>query len=200
MLGKNGLPKDLRRVEEVRNLAARLQASSALEPSVLMFCGLREGHGVSSVASSVAACLSDGRRRVVLATVGPNDEAGATGVTLSDALAKPGRLGVVDDAPARLYVPDRLSDLPEDARDPRQWAKDSVLVLDSRPIGEFITRHFVPLVLSTVLVVQGEQVSVRAVTRAKKEIADLGGTLEGIVLNRHQSYVPRFVERCADNA
>jgi len=161
---------------------------------VFVFSSPARGQGTSSVAAAVAGVLARSGKRTVLAMAGPEGEAGTGGVTLQENLAAGGVLSFEDPPLARLQVPDSFLALPEEARAPQRWVKEfDVMIVDAPAMPEFVTRYWVPLAQAVVLVVDGERTSVRSVTEVRDEIAVLGGTLAGVVLNRYRSRVPRFL-------
>jgi hypothetical protein len=49
-------------------------------------------------------------------------------------------------------------------------------------------------VQGVVLILDGEEIAVRAVVQAREDLERMGGRLLGVVLNRYRSRIPRFLE------
>lgn len=72
----------------------------------------------------------------------------------------------------------------------------NLIVVDCPPVQE--APYFVPLSQDTpevILVVRAESTRISVVMRAKDEIPALGGRLVGVIMNRHRSYIPKFIAR-----
>lgn len=205
--GRSGaaVPADLADQPAVRDLSARLimaspgappevsAAAGAGRAGVFLFCGPASGHGTSSVAAAVARVLSEAGKRTVLAVAGPSGR-GPEVIPLEESIRSGGALRFGQPPLVRLQVPDAFLELPEAARAPASWAAGfEFLLVDAPALPAFLTRYWVPLAQGVVLVVDGERTSVRAVAAVRDEIAGLGGTFAGVVLNRHRSRVPAFL-------
>jgi Mrp family chromosome partitioning ATPase len=65
-------------------------------------------------------------------------------------------------------------------------------------VGSFMQQHLAPLVAGVILVVNTRRQGVPDVVRAAKAVSADGGTLLGVVLNRHRSPLPRWLDRWGD--
>lgn len=195
--------------ESVRDIVARLLAAmesfpartiAAGEPprAVFLFSSLQEGQGTSTVGAAVARALAEAGKRTVLAVVDPAAarELPAGSILLRDVVESARPVAFPNPPLLTLQVAPRYTDLPEAARNPRAWLDGfDIMIIDARCLTNSLTRYWVPLVQGVVLVLDGEQVAVRAVIEAREDIASLGGNLVGVVLNRYRSRIPRFIER-----
>ena len=186
--------------EAVRDVGARLLTTMEKGdgPGVFLFSSMRKGHGTSTLAAAVSRVLAESGKRTVLAVVeSMTAEPTPVGaVRLQEAVEAGGAIDFGEPPLVRLHVPRRYTDLPAAARSPRAWLDGfEVMIIDAPILTEFLTGYWVPQVQGVVLVVDGERASVRAVVQAREDLVRLGGTLIGVVLNRHQSPLPRFLER-----
>jgi hypothetical protein len=202
--GRLDKPDRLHEHDAVRDVVARLLAATeslagagtAFPGMAFLFTSLRGEQGTSTIAAAVARCLAESGRRTVLAVV--SKAAGEPGLAGSVALRD-----VVDNPPPfpfeqppllTVEVPPRLTDLPESAHDPRAWLEGfHVLIIDAPPLTDGLTRYWAPRVQGVVMVIDGEQVAVQAVVRAREDLERLGGRLVGVVLNRYRSRIPRWI-------
>jgi hypothetical protein len=181
--------------EQVKNVGASLQI--ALEkvgrPAVFLFCGVRSGHGATTLATSVSRVLGESGARTILATAGvsPDGERDRPSRGLGELLQAGGAVDFDDSCWARVAVPGHFLEIPEPARDPRTWVKAyDLMILDSPPLADVATRYWIPRTHGVVLVVDGERAGVGAVIEARDTVTHLGGTFVGVVLNRYLSRVP----------
>ncbi|MCE9613366.1 MAG: hypothetical protein K8T26_03765 [Lentisphaerae bacterium] len=169
-------------------------AESRGKGAVYLFTSVSAGAGRSMLASCAAAHLAESGRKVILATVG---ESGGrkTGVALEDLRAGRASLTFAAGQPARLSVGARLSTLPADRRAPTTWVDDfDIMIVDAPVLSAFATTYLTPLVDGVILVVDVRNTSVRAIARARQNIADHKGQLLGAVLNRYHEYVPAWIQ------
>jgi Mrp family chromosome partitioning ATPase len=210
-----GKPDRLHELDAIRDLAARLltavesladtggdpgQRREAQAPSsgvVFLFSSLREGQGTSTIAAALARALAESGRRTVLAVVGkPTGEPGVQGaVALKDVVDSPQSIRFGQPPLLTVEVPPRFTDLPESAHNPRAWLDAfHVMIIDAPGLTDSLTRYWVPKVQGVVLILDGEEIAVRAVVQAREDLERMGGRLLGVVLNRYRSRIPRFLE------
>lgn len=195
--------------QSIRDVVARLLAAMESLPApsikakeqpfvVFLFSSLQQGQGTSTIAAAVARALAGCGKRTVLAVVGsPTGESVPLGsIPLGD-VVEGARPVAFDDPPLlTLHVPSHYTDLPVAARSPQAWLRGcDVMIIDAHPLTDSLTRYWVPSVHGVVLVLDGEEIAVRAVIQAREDLVALGGNLIGVVLNRYRSRIPRFLER-----
>jgi Mrp family chromosome partitioning ATPase len=195
--------------EAVRDAVARLLAvresladkggargeTAAFTPGSFLFTSTREGQGTSTIAGAVARGLAESGRPTLLSVVGDPSGAKLPGaVTLAELAAGVQRVPSGQPPLLTVQVPARFTDFPESAHDLRGWLDGfQVLILDAPVVTDSLTRYFVPKVEGVVLVVDGEETAVKAVLQAREDLERLGGRLAGVVLNRYQSRLPRWI-------
>jgi Mrp family chromosome partitioning ATPase len=191
------LPALEARVDAGNNSGKRRAAHSPAAGVAVLFSSLREGQGTSTIAAGVARALAQSGRRTVLAVVDkPGGPAGLPGsVALKDVVASPQASWFEQSPLLTVQVPPRFTDLAESSYNPRAWLDGFHLVIIDAPVlMDSLTRYLVPKVQGVVLVLDGEQIAVRAVVQAREDLQRLGGHLVGVVLNRYRPRIPRFLE------
>jgi len=181
--------------EQVKDVGASLQIAveKVGRPAVFLFCGVRSGHGTTTLATSVSRVLAESGARTVLATASVPPEGKQDGPFrgLGELLQSGGAVDFDDSCWARVAVPGQFLEIPETARDPRSWVRSyDLMILDSPPLADVATRYWIPRTQGVVLVVDGERAGVATVVEARDTVTHLGGTFIGVVLNRYLSRVP----------
>jgi Mrp family chromosome partitioning ATPase len=96
-------------------------------------------------------------------------------------------------------LPDSFAALPRYAREPREWlASFDMLLIDAPVVGSFMQQHLTPLSDGVILVVDSRKRRLVEVQRTVKAAIANGGTFMGVVLNRHESPLPRWLDRWGD--
>jgi len=189
---KNGLAEFDQQVRDVG--ASLLVAVEKIGgPAVFLFCGVRAGHGTTTIASAVAGAVAESGPRTVVATVETqgDETPPVPSHSLREVVESGGTIAFEDSRWVRLIIPRQFLDLPEAARDPRTWLKTfDLLIVDAPPLTDVATRYWVPRAHGVVLVVDGEQAGVDAVVQARDDVVRRGGTFSGVVLNRYRLRVP----------
>ena len=210
-------PADLVKHDSVRDMVARLLAETeslsgetvrshkgsskgrrSPTMAVFLFSSVRDGQGTSTIAEAVALALTESGKSVVLAVVGrpEGDEPPSDAISLEQVAETRQPIVFEDASPVTLTVPPRYSDLSASVRSPESWAEGfDFMILDAPSLNDSLTQYWAPKVRGVVLVLDGEQVSVRSTVEARDDVVRLGAHLIGVVLNRFESRVPRFIER-----
>jgi hypothetical protein len=188
--------------DEVRDIVARLLVAAEVETAsggvAFLFSSLRSKQGTSTIAAAVARCLADSGRETILAVVaeapGESDLPGS--VALKEFFDSRQTAAFPQPPLLTVRVPPRFTDLPESAHNPRTWLSAShILIVDAPTLTHGLTRYWVPRVHGVVLVIDGEEVPIRAVVQGREDVQRLGGRLVGVVLNRYRSRIPAWIAR-----
>ena len=96
-------------------------------------------------------------------------------------------------------LPNSFAALPRHARAPREWLTSfDMMLIDAPVVGSFMQQHLAPLSDGVLLVVDSRKRRLVEVERAARAAISNGGTLMGVVLNRHKSPLPRWLDRWGD--
>jgi Mrp family chromosome partitioning ATPase len=176
---------------------ARRGKDSPAPGVVFLFTSLRDGQGTSTLAAAVARGLAESGRATLLAVVEDPAAAGEKAlpgsVTLRE-FVEGARRPPQEPPLLTVRVPARVTDFPDSAQDLRAWLDGfQVLILDAAPVTESLTRYWVPRVEGVVLVADGEQIGVKSLVQARQDLERLGGRLVGVVLNRYEPRIPRWM-------
>lgn len=158
-------------------------------------CGVREG--VPMICDEVAAIAAAAGKKVAVLKIGTAEEPGAVSLAR---IKTP-----IDCAPhvevdyVRLSLPASFDALPPFAPLPKDWMTGiELLLIDAPAIGDFMQQHLAPLCDGVVLVADTRKRRLAQVVRAADTISRQGGKLIGAVLNRHQSPIPRWLDKWGD--
>lgn len=166
------------------------------ETTVFLLTSCETGEGTSTVTREVAALASESGMRVGVLEIKSPEPSGRSLTRLDTALDFSPEVGA---GVARWSLPESFSALPTVAREPRAWVKGlELMLIDAPPIGSFMQQHLSALVDGVVIVAHSRKRRLAEVVRAAKVIADDGGALLGVVLNRHKTPIPRWLDMWGD--
>ncbi len=176
-------------------MLSRLPPEGAVASFLITSC--TRGEGKSTMCREIATLAAQGGRKVGVLDI--RSPAPADGVALAgrteplEFKADPAR------GYARLGLPASFTALPTMGPAPRDWIRGfDLLLIDGPPVGTFMQQHLSALVDGVALVVHSRKRRLAEVTRAAKIITDDGGRLLGVVLNRHRSPLPRWLDLWGD--
>lgn len=176
-------------------LVLRAKAQDSCACYLLTSCG--NGEGKTTVAREVATQAAEAGLAVGVLTIGSPEP--AEGQSLG-ALAEPIPFEADRALGYALWtLPASFGALPSLAQEPRHWVTGCELMLiDTPPMGTFMQQHLSPRVDGVVLVANSRSRRLAEVVRAAAAIKEDGGTLLGVVLNRHKSPLPRWLDKWGD--
>jgi len=180
------------------DLAAGLvmRAQESGKPTCYLVTSAGAGEGRSTVARGVAAMAAEMGKKagvIEIASAGSPD-----GTSLAGAAA-PGEFPVASNGFTRWTLPPTFASLPAVSRDPHDWVTGfDLMLIDGPPIGAFLQQFLAPVCDGVIIVADTGKRRRAEVARAARTIAADGGKLIGVVLNRHKSPLPRWLDKWGD--